>query len=110
MSRRGRHYHHVHHVPDVTDSEFKALDEWKIQTALEVLFDTRARSIDRTFLRWIDYTDAFHLDQMSDKEIKKLDLKPWAFRMIHTALSALVIQANKTLPAEPTIPSKDLHV
>jgi hypothetical protein len=85
MGRRG----HCHYTP--TLESLKTIDDFQIKTALRVLFNepVSVKPVDRMFLEMIGVPQ-FEINQMSDRQVRKFDLKPFAFRVLHHSISALV--------------------
>jgi hypothetical protein len=79
--------HHSKYYPPTLES-LKCINDFQVRTALRVLFGERI-DIDRNFLKWCGI-DQFQINKMSDREVRKYDLKPFAYHVLHHSISALV--------------------
>jgi hypothetical protein len=71
-----------------TLEDLKSVDDFQIRTALRILFGERIE-INRQFLSWCGIDQSI-LNSMTDRQVRNYDLKPFAFRVLHHSISALV--------------------
>lgn len=93
MSRGGSRYH-----PPTMES-LSQVDDYMVKTALRVLFGERV-NVDRLTLVMIGVPQ-HHVNELTDRQVRRYDLRPFAFRVLHQSISALVSEHKpKPNPSE----------
>ena len=85
-------HRHSHYRPP-TIERVKKLDDWKIQRALRVLFGHKDLVTRQSLLWW--GVDQFTVNSLTDRQVRKYDVRPLAEEILHCAISGLVSEVTK---------------